>query len=125
MSFRSRSARVDGNVEERMRRLPLDDRMEGLTEAGQVASLAGGGAVDKQPRDQPVRHHIEGLVKEEHALYGKGSLSEADQRRLNAIKVELDQCWDLLRQRRALREFGKDPDKAIVRSKETVEGYEQ
>ena len=78
-----------------------------------------------QPPDQPFRHHIETLVKEEHALYGKGALTEADQRRLNEIKLDLDQCWDLLRQRRALREFGKNPDKAQVRSKETVEGYEQ
>jgi hypothetical protein len=75
--------------------------------------------------DQPVSHHIQVLVKEEHALYDKGGLTEADQRRLSEIKVELDQCWDLLRQRRALREFGKDPDKANVRSKETVESYEQ
>ena len=79
----------------------------------------------KQPLDQPVRQHIETLVNEEHALYDNKTRSEADHRRLEAIKVELDQCWDLLRQRRALREFGKDPDQARVRPKETVEGYEQ
>jgi len=44
---------------------------------------------------------------------------------LNSIQVELDQCWDLLRQRRALREFGKDPDRAQVRSRDVVERYEQ
>jgi hypothetical protein len=81
--------------------------------------------MDKGTPDQPVRLHIERLVKEEHHLFGQGALSGADQKRLEEIKVELDQCWDLLRQRRALREFGKDPDKARVRPKETVEGYEQ
>jgi hypothetical protein len=80
--------------------------------------------MNKQQTDQPVRRHIEELVKEEHALYGKGSLSESDQSRMNVIQLELDQCWDLLRQRRALREFGKDPDKAHVRSKDIVESYE-
>ena len=79
---------------------------------------------DKQG-DRPISHHIDMLVKEEHTLYGKGGLSEGDQRRLSEIKVELDQCWDLLRQRRALREFDKDPDKARVRPKEVVETYEQ
>ncbi|HET8946182.1 MAG TPA: DUF2630 family protein [Candidatus Polarisedimenticolia bacterium] len=81
--------------------------------------------MDDNQGDRPISHHIQMLVKEEHALYEKGGLAEADQRRLSAIKVELDQCWDLLRQRRALREFGKNPDKAQARSKETVEGYEQ
>lgn len=81
--------------------------------------------MEKEQNDQPVRHHIETLVKEEHALYGQGSLSEADQKRLKTIQVELDQCWDLLRQRRAKREFGQDPDKARVRPKEIVETYEQ
>jgi hypothetical protein len=58
-------------------------------------------------------------------LYAKDSLSLEDQQRLSALKVELDQCWDLLRQRRALREFGEDPDKAKVRPKNIVENYEQ
>ena len=47
------------------------------------------------------------------------------QQRLAVLKVELDQCWDLLRQRRALREFGKDPEKAKVRAANVVENYEQ
>ncbi|HKQ97981.1 MAG TPA: DUF2630 family protein [Candidatus Polarisedimenticolia bacterium] len=81
--------------------------------------------MDKGTPDQPVRQHIEHLVKEEHRLFEKGGLSDPDQKRLKEIQVELDQCWDLLRQRRALREFGKDPDKARVRPKETVETYEQ
>jgi len=75
--------------------------------------------------DQPVREHIEQLLKEEHQLYGQGTLSDADRQRLDKVKVELDQCWDLLRQRRALREFGRDPAEARVRPPEIVEDYEQ
>lgn len=81
--------------------------------------------MEKDRTDQPVRSHIEKLVKEEHRLYGQGALTEPDQKRLKAIQVELDQCWDLLRQRRALREFGEDPGKARVRPPGTVESYEQ
>ena len=75
--------------------------------------------------DRPVRRHIEQLVTEEHRLYGQASLSEVEKLRLQEIKIELDQYWDLLRQRRALREFGDDPAQARVRPKGTVEGYEQ
>jgi hypothetical protein len=75
--------------------------------------------------DQSVRQHIEKLVGEEHRLYEQENLSDADSQRLQEIKVELDQCWDLLRQRRALREFGENPDQARVRPAKTVEGYEQ
>ena len=78
-----------------------------------------------QQSDQPVRKHIEQLVKEEHRLRGEKSLAPPDHKRLEDIQVELDQCWDLLRQRRALREFGDDPNHARVRSKEIVENYEQ
>ena len=56
-----------------------------------------------QNLDQPVRQHIEQLVEEEHRLRKQASLSGHDHRRLESIQVELDQCWDLLRQRRALR----------------------
>jgi len=68
-----------------------------------------------ESKDQPVLGHIDGLVKEEERLYAKGELTDDDRDRLAKIKVELDQCWDLLRQRRALREFGRDPDQAKVR----------
>ncbi|PYS94581.1 MAG: DUF2630 domain-containing protein [Acidobacteria bacterium] len=78
-----------------------------------------------QDADQPVRRHIEELVKEEHQLYGQKGLSDADHRRLKEVQIELDQCWDLLRQRRALREFGQDPEKAQVRPPDVVEKYEQ
>jgi len=75
--------------------------------------------------DQPVRKHIEHLVGEEHRLLAHKARTDSDHQRLEAIRVELDQCWDLLRQRRALREFGEDPDKAHVRPADVVEKYEQ
>ncbi len=75
--------------------------------------------------DQPVLGHINQLVAEEERLFGAKDLTDDDRKRLAQIKVELDQCWDLLRQRRALREFGRDPDQARVRPPEIVENYEQ
>ena len=75
--------------------------------------------------DQSVLSKIETLVHEEQHLYGQGQLSDHDQVRLEKIQVELDQCWDLLRQRRARREFGQDPDGAKVRPASVVERYEQ
>ncbi|HLW81997.1 MAG TPA: DUF2630 family protein [Candidatus Acidoferrales bacterium] len=76
-------------------------------------------------KDQPVLGHIDRLVKEEERLYRQSELNEEDRGRLAKLKVELDQCWDLLRQRRAPRKFGEDPDKAKVRSAKIVENYEQ
>jgi len=81
--------------------------------------------MESRDGDRPVREHIAKLVGEEHRLYEQSGLSDEERQRLQDIKVELDQCWDLLRQRRALREFGEDPDKARVRPKEIVENYEQ
>jgi hypothetical protein len=78
-----------------------------------------------EKNDQSVLGHIDELVKEEERLYAKNGLTEKDQARLGEVKVALDQCWDLLRQRRALREFGEDPDKAKVRPAKIVENYEQ
>ena len=78
--------------------------------------------------DGPIHERIEQLVAEEHELYeraSEGGLSDTDRRRLESIKVGLDQCWDLLRQRRALREAGLDPSEAHPRDPEVVEGYEQ
>jgi len=78
--------------------------------------------------DEGIHNRIEELVAEEHELYeraAEGALSETEHRRLESIKVGLDQCWDLLRQRRALREAGLDPRSAHVRDPEVVEGYEQ
>lgn len=75
--------------------------------------------------DETILARIQKLVDEEHALYGQASLDDHGQVRLDALKVELDQCWDLLRQRRARREFGEDPNQAHVRSAKVVENYEQ
>lgn len=75
--------------------------------------------------DQSVLKHIGRLVEEEHMLHAHGTTTDQDRRRLGELKVELDQCWDLLRQRRALREFGDDPDRAKVRPADVVEDYKQ
>jgi hypothetical protein len=76
-------------------------------------------------KDQSVLNRIQSLVSEEHRLYGQGALADADRERLEKLNVELDQCWDLLRQRRALRETGHDPNEAHLRPPEIVEKYEQ
>ena len=73
--------------------------------------------------DQTVLAHIEQLVAEEKKLYAQGAVSDAEKARLNEIDVELDRCWDLLRQRRGLREFGRNPDGAKVRPASVVEHY--
>ena len=78
-----------------------------------------------EDKDKSVLNHIDRLMKEEEKLYGRSELTNDDRKRLGQLKVELDQCWDLLRQRRALREFGDDPDKAKVRPARIVENYEQ
>jgi hypothetical protein len=78
--------------------------------------------------DPQIHGTIEQLVAEEHELWEResgGMATESDRRRLQDLKVSLDQCWDLLRQRRALREAGRDPDGADVRRTEVVENYEQ
>ena len=73
--------------------------------------------------DKSVLSHIEQLVAEEKELYAHSEMSDAQRIRLTTINVGLDQCWDLLRQRRALREFGRDPDEAEVRPPKVVENY--
>jgi hypothetical protein len=78
-----------------------------------------------EDKDQPVLNHIDRLVKEEERLYAGSGLADDERERLAKLKIELDQCWDLLRQRRALREFGDDPAKAKVRPAKIVENYEQ
>ena len=78
--------------------------------------------------DSQIHGTIEQLVAEEHELWEReasGNATEGDRARLREVKVSLDQCWDLLRQRRALREAGADPDAAAARRPEVVEGYEQ
>ncbi len=82
--------------------------------------------------DENIATRIERLVAEEHELLGReesdrtdANSLESDRERLEAVKVELDRCWDLLRQRRALRDAGGDPDNADVRDADTVERYLQ
>ena len=74
--------------------------------------------------DQSVLKHIKDLADEEHALYERGALTEAERERLKLINIALDQYWDLLRQRRAKREFGQNPDEAEIRRPGIVEKYE-
>ena len=73
--------------------------------------------------DKSILQHISDLVDEEHRLRA-GTFAADDASRAKEIEVQLDQCWDLLRQRRARREFGQDPAEAAVRDSKTVEGYE-
>jgi hypothetical protein len=79
--------------------------------------------------DNAVLSRINELVAEEERLLqssqGTEGISEADDARLKRVEVALDQCWDLLRQRRARRHAGQDPDEAHVRDATTVEGYKQ
>ena len=78
--------------------------------------------------DPQIHGTIEQLVAEEHELWEResaGVATEDDRQRLRQLKVSLDQCWDLLRQRRALREAGFDPDTATARDPSVVESYEQ
>jgi hypothetical protein len=79
--------------------------------------------------DNALLSRINELVTEEESLLessaGTEGLSEADDQRLKAVEVALDQCWDLLRQRRAKRHAGQDPDDTHVRDATVVEGYQQ
>ncbi|MFH9615218.1 DUF2630 family protein [Streptomyces pratensis] len=77
--------------------------------------------------DQDIFDDIDGLITEERALRARStaelSLSAEEHSRLREVEVQLDQCWDLLRQRRALSEYGDDPSEARVRPADEVEGY--
>jgi hypothetical protein len=76
--------------------------------------------------DQQVLGRINEIAREEHELWereGRGEITDAEQERLRELAVTLDQCWDLLHQRRARRAAGQDPDDTSVRDARTVEGY--
>ena len=78
--------------------------------------------------DDDIVQTINQLADEEHHLereHGDRGLTDDERQRLDEVKVSLDQCWDLLRQRRARRDAGLDPDDAAVRGESTVEGYQQ
>lgn len=76
--------------------------------------------------DQRVFDQINKLAGEEHEIWNKesrGEATDADRERLRRIEVTLDQCWDLLHQRQALRAAGRNPKEATVRDEKTVKGY--
>jgi hypothetical protein len=78
--------------------------------------------------DGQIHGTIEQLVAEEHELWEReasGNATDADRNRLEEVKISLDRCWDLLRQRRALREAGFDPEAPQARPEEVVEHYQQ
>jgi hypothetical protein len=81
----------------------------------------------KKPTDNETLAYIRELVAEEKALRAqllhRDITTSEEHDRLRRVEVELDQCWDLLRQRRALRESGGDPREAEVRPPDQVEGY--
>ena len=73
--------------------------------------------------DSQIHSEIEKLVAQEHELWDRELPGDKEQ--LEKVRIALDQCWDLLRQRRAYREFGMDPEAARLRRAEVVEHYEQ
>jgi hypothetical protein len=76
--------------------------------------------------DKKVIETIDKLAREEHELFEReshGKTTDTDQERLRQLQAMLDQCWDLLRQRRAKREFGLDPSEAEARDMKTIKGY--
>jgi hypothetical protein len=79
--------------------------------------------------DVDVIRNIDELVEREHALRHQHSsgegLSDEERAELDGLEVQLDQCWDLLRRRRALRDSGENPDATSVRDADTVEHYQQ
>ena len=79
--------------------------------------------------DEQISDRIESLVKEEHTLLHRAEsehgLDDDGHARMQQVQVELDQCWDLLRQRRARRSAGQDPDESSLRAPDTVEHYLQ
>ncbi|MYV56234.1 DUF2630 family protein [Streptomyces sp. SID3212] len=81
-----------------------------------------------QSGDNQIFRNINDLVAEERALRDRSTdhlgLGAEDRERLRAVEVQLDQCWDLLRQRRAKSQYGENPDDAAVRPASEVEGYQ-
>lgn len=79
--------------------------------------------------EKQIHERLQKLVDEEHALrdsLGRGEITpDEEHKRLREIEISLDQAWDLLRQRQALRDAGADPNQAKVRSPGEVEGYLQ
>jgi hypothetical protein len=81
--------------------------------------------MEKNTEDKSVMAHIKELTEKEEHLYGKEDLTDQDVKDLHTVKSELDQYWDLLRQRRAFRDAGDDPNRAQMRSNDTIENYKE
>ena len=75
--------------------------------------------------EKDILSRISSLVEEEHKLRDSTDHSDVQRARMNELEASLDQCWDLLRQRRAKRQYGEDPDEAEPRPEPQVEGYLQ
>ncbi|QEC78604.1 DUF2630 family protein [Mucilaginibacter ginsenosidivorax] len=81
--------------------------------------------MENNKNDRSVLDHIKQLTEKEEHLYGKPNLTDDEVKDLHTVKSELDQYWDLLRQRRAFRDAGEDPERAKMRSSETIEKYKE
>jgi hypothetical protein len=75
--------------------------------------------------EQEILNRITALVDEEHKLREGTEHTDEQRARINALEAHLDQCWDLLRQRRAKRQYDENPDEAEARPEPQVEGYLQ
>jgi hypothetical protein len=75
--------------------------------------------------ENDILSRIHALVEEEHKLREGTDHSEDERARINKLEADLDQCWDLLRQRRAKRQYDENPDEAAARPESTVENYLQ
>lgn len=75
--------------------------------------------------DMQVLGHIKNLTENEEKLWAKENISDEEVKKLHEIKLELDQCWDLLRRRRALRDAGKNPDQAELRDIDSIENDQE
>jgi hypothetical protein len=81
--------------------------------------------MNENKEDNAVLTHIKQLTEKEELLYSKTDLSDQDVKDMHTVKSELDQYWDLLRQRRAFRDAGDDPNRAQMRSSDTIEHYKE
>ena len=94
-----------------------------------MAAAGPSGNYGRGMDDKEIMAHIGELIETEHLLrqqLASGELTGAEEReRLRSAEEALDQCWDLLRQRRARREFGENPNDAVLRPVSEVEGYQQ
>jgi len=81
--------------------------------------------MENKPTDNSVLSHIRTLTEKEEHLYGKENLTDDDVKELHRVKSELDQYWDLLRQRRALEDAGENPNQAEMRSSDIIDNYEE